>query len=244
MKRLVLFVTIVVACAAAAVVTVAGATGQPQTTLDLTGIMTSFRLAVDAKPAGPSAGDLGYVSGKLFKAGKPVRTLHRRLRPAHRRQPAMHLRPRPPRRADHLHRRLRPRHERRQDRPRGDRRWHRRLRRSPRPRRRPRSQRHQTRTQAPPTPIETEQLQTGRGAPLRTALLDRRVRAIVCATVLVRVPETRFALDHAAILYSWMSPPSTSRRRTWSRATSVSDPGGGSSIGGRWWRERWGRCSL
>ena len=60
----------------------------------------------------------------------------------------------------------------------------------------------------------------------------------------VRVPGTRFALDHAAILYSWMSPPSRSRRRTWLRATSVSDPGGGASIGGRWWRERWGRCLL
>ena len=60
----------------------------------------------------------------------------------------------------------------------------------------------------------------------------------------LRVPETRFALDHAAILYSWMRPSSMSRRRTWSRSTSVSDPGGGSSIGGRWSKERWGRCSL
>jgi hypothetical protein len=49
---------------------------------------------------------------------------------------------------------------------------------------------------------------------------------------------------HAAALYSWMRPSSTSRRRAWSRATSVFDPGGGSSIGGRWWRERWGRCLL
>jgi hypothetical protein len=72
MKRLVLLATVVVGCAAAAVVTVAGAAGQPQTTLNLTGTMTSFHLAVDTKPAGPSAGDLGYVAGKLFKAGKPV----------------------------------------------------------------------------------------------------------------------------------------------------------------------------
>ena len=71
MKRLVLCASAVVACAAAAVVTVAGAAGQPQTTLDLTGVMTSFRIAVDAKPAGLSAGDLGYVSGKLLKGGKP-----------------------------------------------------------------------------------------------------------------------------------------------------------------------------
>ena len=39
--------------------------------------MTSFRLAVGAKaasgkPSRPSAGDLGYVAGKLFKDGKPV----------------------------------------------------------------------------------------------------------------------------------------------------------------------------
>jgi hypothetical protein len=76
MKRLVLLVSILVACAAAAAATIGAAAGQPATTLDLTSIMTSFRLAVDvkppgAKPAGPSAGDLGYVTGKLFRGGKP-----------------------------------------------------------------------------------------------------------------------------------------------------------------------------
>jgi hypothetical protein len=71
MKRLVLCASTVVACAATAVVTIAPAAGQPATTLDLTSKMTSVRLAVDAKPAGPSPGDLGYVAGKLFKAGKP-----------------------------------------------------------------------------------------------------------------------------------------------------------------------------
>src|SRR5205814_4351362 len=50
----------------------------------------------------------------------------------------------------------------------------------------------------------------------------------------LRVSETRFALDHAAALYSWMRPSSTSRRRTWSRATSVADLGGGFWIGGLW----------
>jgi Cation transporter/ATPase, N-terminus len=50
--------------------------------------------------------------------------------------------------------------------------------------------------------------------------------------------------SHAAALYSWMRPPSTSRRRTWSRAAPVAGLGGGSSIGGRWSKERWGRCSL
>jgi len=72
MKRLVLLAALPVACVAAAAASLAGAAGPPQTTLDLTGVMTSFRLAVDAKPAGPSPGDLGYVSGKLFKVGKPV----------------------------------------------------------------------------------------------------------------------------------------------------------------------------
>jgi hypothetical protein len=76
MKRLVLLVSILVACAAAAATTIGAAPSQPATTLDLTSIMTSFRLAVGAKPAGtkparPSAGDLGYVTGKLFKGGKP-----------------------------------------------------------------------------------------------------------------------------------------------------------------------------
>jgi hypothetical protein len=69
-------------------------------------------------------------------------------------------------------------------------------------------------------------------------LLRHKRRASCSADAPVRVPETRFALDHAAILYSWTSPPSTSRRRRWSRAM-VADPGGGALIGGRWSRERW-----
>jgi hypothetical protein len=76
MKRLVLLVSVLVACSVAAVTTIGAAAGQPATPLDLTSTMTSFRLAVGAKPAGakpagPSAGDLGYVTGKLFKGGKP-----------------------------------------------------------------------------------------------------------------------------------------------------------------------------
>jgi hypothetical protein len=50
------------------------------------------------------------------------------------------------------------------------------------------------------------------------------------------VPEIRFALDYAAIWYSWMSPPSTSRRRTWETTTTVSGPGGSSWSVGRWWK--------
>jgi hypothetical protein len=76
-KRLVLLLPVLVACGAATATTLSAAAGQPATTLNLTSIMTSFRLAVDAKPAGskpagPIAGDLGYVSGKLFKGGKPI----------------------------------------------------------------------------------------------------------------------------------------------------------------------------
>jgi hypothetical protein len=77
MKRLALLISILAACAAAAVATIGAAAGQPAaTTLDLTSTMTSFRLAVGpkptgAKPARPSAGDLGYITGKLFKGGKP-----------------------------------------------------------------------------------------------------------------------------------------------------------------------------
>jgi hypothetical protein len=78
--KLALIASILVAGAAIAAITAAtsvGATaGQPATSLDLTSSMTSFRLAVGPKPASgkptrPSAGDLGYVTGKLFKAGKP-----------------------------------------------------------------------------------------------------------------------------------------------------------------------------
>ncbi|HZU76294.1 MAG TPA: hypothetical protein VFA70_05985 [Dehalococcoidia bacterium] len=77
MNRIVLLVSIIVAVAAAAAAATIGtaATGQPASTLDLTSTMTSFRLAVGAKPAGakpahPSAGDLGYITGKLFKGGR------------------------------------------------------------------------------------------------------------------------------------------------------------------------------
>ena len=49
--------------------------------------------------------------------------------------------------------------------------------------------------------------------------------------------------DHAAAWYSWISPPRMSRRRTWSRR--VRGLGGGSRrSGGRWLRERCGRCAL
>ena len=75
MKRLVLLVSMLGACAAAAATSIGATAGRPATTLDLTSVMTSFRLAVNVRPgaktARPSAGDLGYVTGKLFEGGKP-----------------------------------------------------------------------------------------------------------------------------------------------------------------------------
>jgi hypothetical protein len=58
---------------AAATVGIAGtaASGATTTTLDLTGTITSFHVALDAKPAGQSPGDIGYLVGNLFKDGKP-----------------------------------------------------------------------------------------------------------------------------------------------------------------------------
>jgi hypothetical protein len=77
MKRLVLLMSVLVICAAAAATTIGAAAGLSVTTLDLTSRMTTFRLAVGPKPASgkptrPSPGDLGYVTGKLFKAGKSL----------------------------------------------------------------------------------------------------------------------------------------------------------------------------
>ncbi len=77
MKLLVLLLSVLALGAAAAATTIGAAARGSATTLDLTSRMTSFRLAVGAKPNGakptrPSAGDLGYVAGKLFKGGNPV----------------------------------------------------------------------------------------------------------------------------------------------------------------------------
>jgi hypothetical protein len=71
LKRPLLISISVLACSAALAVT--GASAAPaRRTIHLTGIMTSFTSAVDANPKGPSAGDLGYVGGKLYRNRKPV----------------------------------------------------------------------------------------------------------------------------------------------------------------------------
>lgn len=59
----------VVASTVAATRTAANASG---TTLDVTGTVTGFHVALDAKPAGQSAGDIGYEVGTLSAHGKLI----------------------------------------------------------------------------------------------------------------------------------------------------------------------------
>jgi hypothetical protein len=68
MKRL-LLVLVSLALASAVAVASTDASGGG-TTLDLTGTVTAFHVALDAKPAGQSAGDIGYETGNLFMHGK------------------------------------------------------------------------------------------------------------------------------------------------------------------------------
>ena len=44
--------------------------------IELSGVTTSMGVALDAKPKGDSAGDIGYVVGKLTKNGKPFGRFH------------------------------------------------------------------------------------------------------------------------------------------------------------------------
>ena len=41
-------------------------------TLDFTGVVTSYHVALDAKPAGASPGDIGYQTGLVYQHGKRV----------------------------------------------------------------------------------------------------------------------------------------------------------------------------
>jgi hypothetical protein len=73
MKRFVLIVLLSLGCFATTAVALAGGSGRTTPkTVNLAATMTSLRLAVDAKPKGPSPGDLGYVAGTLFRNAKPV----------------------------------------------------------------------------------------------------------------------------------------------------------------------------
>jgi hypothetical protein len=68
--RLVILVALL---AAASILAVAGrASGSSGSTLDLTGVVTGFHTALDAKPAGPSPGDIGYTGGVIYEHGKRV----------------------------------------------------------------------------------------------------------------------------------------------------------------------------
>lgn len=73
MKHFVVVPAALAAALAAALVAVTstGATNGAKN-LDLTGTVTGFRVVLDAKPTGQSAGDIGYETGNLFEHGKPA----------------------------------------------------------------------------------------------------------------------------------------------------------------------------
>jgi hypothetical protein len=73
MKRnlLALAALALVVCAAV-IPSLASGSANAGRTIDLTGVMTSNTVVVDVKPVGYSAGDIGYVSGRLSEKGKLV----------------------------------------------------------------------------------------------------------------------------------------------------------------------------
>ena len=70
--RLVLLAAIVAVGAGAVAVIAANASTNATKTLDLTGRVTGFHTALDAKPAGQSPGDIGYTTGIVFEHGKRI----------------------------------------------------------------------------------------------------------------------------------------------------------------------------
>jgi hypothetical protein len=70
MKKVFVFTLLAVAAAVVAVTSTAASGGGK--TLDLRGMVTGFHVALDAKPAGQSAGDIGYETGTLFAHGKRI----------------------------------------------------------------------------------------------------------------------------------------------------------------------------
>ena len=70
--RLSLIAVVTLALATSALGVASSATSDAGKTLDLTGTVTGFHVALDAKPAGQSAGDIGYETGNLFAHGKGV----------------------------------------------------------------------------------------------------------------------------------------------------------------------------
>ena len=69
-RRVTLVALALVAGSAVAVASTAASGGVK--TLDLTGTVTGFHLALDAKPAGQSAGDIGYELGTVSAHGKRI----------------------------------------------------------------------------------------------------------------------------------------------------------------------------
>jgi hypothetical protein len=59
-------------CAVVAIAATTSTTQPTPKTLELTGILTGDHVALDAKPNGPSAGDIVYVNGLIFDHGKRV----------------------------------------------------------------------------------------------------------------------------------------------------------------------------
>jgi len=71
--RLIIPIALAAAVAAASTVAVAGtAASGTGKILDLAGTVTEFHVAFDAKPAGQSAGDIGYETGTLSTHGKHI----------------------------------------------------------------------------------------------------------------------------------------------------------------------------
>ena len=70
MKRLLLALVSLALVASAVGLASTAASGSK--TLDLTGSVTAFHVALDAKPAGQSAGDIGYEIGTLATQGKRI----------------------------------------------------------------------------------------------------------------------------------------------------------------------------
>jgi len=71
MKHRLVLLAALVAAGAVAVIGANASTNATQT-LDLTGMVTGFHTALDAKPAGRSPGDIGYTTGIVLEHGKRV----------------------------------------------------------------------------------------------------------------------------------------------------------------------------
>ena len=77
MKRSLLgLIVLALVAAIAAIPSLASGKDSKGRVIDLSGVTTSIGVALDAKPKGDSAGDIGYVAGKLTKNGKPFGRFH------------------------------------------------------------------------------------------------------------------------------------------------------------------------